>query len=198
MGSTDCRTCPLVQTLLLDTYRPGSLTQLKLMLGEDYLPGAAGNTLGGTSYLLLFGGRSCDASSVHSSEDRRVLEVSPKLALPGLPSALMPRGEFHWRIWLRPWNWYWHQAYTHAHMHAHTCRHLLTEVQAQARTQPPGRVSAVAVGFQLPDCTAESRGECRFWHFRLSGVRLPFPQSVGGAGCLGHRRRGARLWVGSQ
>lgn len=76
------------------------------MLGEDYIKGAAVNILGGTSYLLLFyGGRSFEASSVNSPEERRVLEVSPKLASRGLPPALTPCGEFPWRRWFRPWNW---------------------------------------------------------------------------------------------
>lgn len=45
---------------------------------------------------------------------------------------------------------------THRHTCTHTCTPLLTEVHAHAHTQPPGGVSAVAVGFQLPDCTVES------------------------------------------
>lgn len=53
-----------------------------------------------------------------------------------------------------------------SHTCTHTCTHSLAEVHTHAHTQAPRGISAVVVGFQLPDSPAEIAS--KFWHFRLS------------------------------
>lgn len=50
-------------------------------------------------------------------------------------------------------------------LHMHTYTHILTQVHVHTHTQYPHGIAAVAVGFQLPDSTAESAD------FGISGSR---------------------------